>query len=57
MTDKVLFLTVPKTSYPAFSNSIAVCFAIHPLIPVNSTLSVIILTLLFIISLNLELVR
>ena len=54
---KVLFLILPKTPYPAFSNSIAICFAIHPLIPVNNTLSVIIFILLFVISFNLELVR
>ena len=36
---KLLFLTVPKTSKSKFKSSIAVCLAIHPLIPVNKTLS------------------
>jgi hypothetical protein len=40
-TIKLLFLTVPKTSYPLFNNSIVVCFAIHPLTPVTNTFSVI----------------
>ena len=34
---------MPKTSKSKFNSSIAVCLAIHPLIPVNKTLSVIFL--------------